>query len=81
MPTRDQFRGFEYHRVHTRTTFSCIKNVERKARKRELATLDENQRAVGMLKPTVYRRDKNEGTYGGEGRTPVPTACPEDRGG
>ena len=41
--------------------------------KRELATLDKNRRAVGMLNPM---RDKNEGTYrGGEGMTPVTTAC------
>ena len=49
------------------------------ARERELATFDENRRAVGMLNPM---RDKNEGTYrGGEGTTPVTTACPEDRRG
>ena len=29
-----------------------------------------------MLNPM---RDKNEGTYRGEGTTPVTTACPEDR--
>ena len=58
-------------------TFSCIKIDQRKARDRELATFDENRRAVGMLSPM---RDKNEGTYrGGEGTTPVTTACPEDR--
>ena len=49
---------------------------ERKARERELATFDENRRAVGMLNPM---RDI-EGTYrGGKGTTPVTTACPEDR--
>ena len=36
-------------------TFSCIKIDEWKARKRELATFDENRRAVGMLNPV---RDK-----------------------
>ena len=42
-----------------------------------MATFDENRRAVGMLNPM---RNKNEGTYrGGEGTTPVITACPEDR--
>ena len=57
--------------------FSCIKIDQRKAQERELATFDENRRAVGMLNPM---RDKNEGTYrGGEGTTPVSTACPEDR--
>ena len=50
-----------------------------KARERELATFDENRRAVGMLNPV---RDENEGTYrGGEGMTPATTTCPEDRGG
>ena len=58
-------------------TFSCIKIDQRKARQRELATFDENRRAVGMLNPL---RDENEGTYpGGEGMAPVTTACPEDR--
>ena len=58
-------------------SFSCIKNYQRKARERELATFDENRRAVGMLNPT---RDKIEGTYrGGEGTTPETTACPEYR--
>ena len=58
-------------------TFSCIKIDQRKARGRELATFDENRRAVGMLNPM---RDKNEGTYrGGKGTTPVTTACPKDR--
>ena len=57
-------------------TFSCIKIDERKARDRELATFDENRRAVGMLNPM---RDKNEKHRGREGTTPVTTACPEDR--
>ena len=49
----------------------------RQYRERELATFDENRRAVGMLNPT---RDKSEDTYrGGEGTTPVTAACPEDR--
>ena len=57
--------------------FSCIKNDERKAQERELATFDGNRRAVGMLNPM---RDKNEGTYrGGEGTTPVTAVSPEDR--
>ena len=43
------------------------KNDSRNARERELATFDENRRAVGMLDPM---RDKTEGTYvpGGKGR-------------
>ena len=42
----------------TRTTggtFSCIKKMTSGARERELATFDENRRAVGMLNPM---RDK-----------------------
>ena len=51
------------------------KNDQRKARERELATFDENRRAVGTLCAI-----KIEGTYrGGEGTTPVTTASPEDR--
>ena len=48
------------------------------ARERELATFDENRRAVGMLNPM---RHKSGGTYPwGEGTTPVTTtALPEDR--
>ena len=57
-------------------TFSSIEIDWRRARERELATFDENRGAVGMLNPM---RDKNEGTYRGEGTTPVTTACPEDR--
>ena len=46
-------------------------------RESELATFDKNRREVGMLNPM---RDKIEGTYrGGEGTTPMTTACPEDR--
>ena len=57
-------------------TFSCIKIDLQKARERELATFDDNRRAVGMLNPM---RDKSEITYrGGEGTTPVTTACPEE---
>ena len=53
--------------------------TQRKAREREIliATFDRNRRAAEMLNPT---RDKNEGTYrGGEGTTPVTTACPQGR--
>ena len=50
-----------------------------KARERELATFDENRRAVVMLNPMG---DKIKGTYrGGEGTTPLTTVCPEDRRG
>ena len=83
MPAIGQFGEFESSRVHTRTkynfvgTCSCAQIHSRKARKRELAAFDESRRALGMLNPM---RDKTEGTYrGGEGTTPVTTACPEDR--
>ena len=48
-------------------SFSCMKIVWRIARERDLATFDENRRAVEMLNPT---RDKNQGTLtgGGKGR-------------
>ena len=56
--------------------FLASKNGERKAREGELATTDENRRAVGMLNPL---RDENEGPWRGrEGTTPVTTPCPED---
>ena len=51
-----QFRGFKSHRVHGR---GCVlqtkKCFSRNARELELATLDENRPAVGMLNPV---RDK-----------------------
>ena len=43
-------------------------------RERELATFDENRRAVGMLKAM---RDENEGACRGEETTSVTTACPD----
>ena len=46
------FRGFKSHRVHTRRGYFLHKNAgERKARERELATFEENRRAMGMLSP------------------------------
>ena len=59
-PGIGQFREFEPRRVHTRIifvgSFSCAQIDLRKARERELATLDEKRRAVGLLNPM---RDKN----------------------
>ena len=54
----NQLREFNFHRVQTLAgIFSCIKkNDQRKARERELATFDENRRAVGMMNPM---RDNN----------------------
>ena len=77
---QDQFRGVKSHRVHARRDFFLHKKrvIWRKARERELATSDDNRRAVGMQNP--MRDKKNKGTYrGGEGTTPVISACPEDR--
>ena len=48
----------------------------RKAQQREWATFDENRRAVGMPNPMC---DQTYGTYrGGEGTTPVTSACPQE---
>ena len=59
-PVVGQLREFESPRVHTRYevvgTFFCAPIDSRKAQERELATFDENRRAVGMLNPM---RDKN----------------------
>ena len=56
-------------------TFSCAQIDLRKAQERELAALDENRRAVGLLNPM---RDKNKGkNRGGEGTTLLTTAWPE----
>ena len=60
VPGTGQFREFEPGRVHTQYkfvgTFSCAQTDLRKARERELATLDENRRAVGLPDPM---RDNN----------------------
>ena len=57
-------------------TFSCAQIVLRKARERELATLDEkstsNEIAVTLC--AIKNEGKNRGE---EGTTPVTTACPE----
>ena len=46
-------------------------------RERVLASLDDNRRAVGIVNPM---RDKSQGKLrGGEGETPVITACLECR--
>ena len=77
-PGIGQFREFETPRVHSNKfvgDFSCAQIDFRKAREHELATLDQNRRAVGLLNPM---RDKSEGkSRGVEGTTPVTTACPE----
>ena len=55
-PGIGQFREFESPRVHTRTykfvgTFSCAQFDLRKARERELATLDEKSTSSGIAEP------------------------------
>ena len=53
-PGIDQFREFEPRRVHTRKfvgTFSCAQIDLRKARERELATLDEKSTSSGIAEP------------------------------
>ena len=79
MPTRINFVGSILTECTYRRDFFLHKKLT--SGKREsvsyVATFDENRRAVGMLNPM---HNKNEGTYrGGEGATPVTTACPEGR--
>ena len=54
-PGIGQFREFEPRRVHTRIyslgTFSCGQIYLRKARERELATLDEQSTSSGIAEP------------------------------
>ena len=77
--TKGTYRGGEGTTAYSYGLFSCRKIHFRIVRERELATVDANRRAVGMLNPM---RDKTKGTYrGGEGATPLTTTCPEDRRG
>ena len=59
MPTQINFASsIITQRTYTlEDNFSCIKIDWQKARERELATFDENRRAVGMLNPV---RDRNQ---------------------
>ena len=53
-PGIGQFREFESPRVHTHKfvgTFSCAQNDLRKARERELATLNEKSTSNGIAEP------------------------------
>ena len=80
-PGMGQCREFEPPRVHTRLNslglFLGAQIDLRKDRERELATLDENRRAVRLLNLFAIKIEgKNRG---GEGTTPVTTACPEAR--
>ena len=58
-PGIGQFREFEPRRVHTRInslgTFSCAQIDLRKARERELATLDEKSTSSGIAEPYYAR--------------------------
>ena len=65
-------------------TFSCAQIDLRKARERELATLDGKSTSSGIAEPYArqkiepYARQKIEGkNRGGEGTSPVTTACPD----
>ena len=79
-PGVSQFREFESPRVHTRINSWGLFLVHkltylRKPRERELAQLDENRRAVGLLNPM---RDKNRRQeHGGRRDDICTTACPE----
>ena len=68
-PGVGQFREFESPRARTRIifrgAFSCALTDLRKARKRELATLDENRRSVSA---EPYAQKKNEGNNRGGGK-------------
>ena len=52
-PSIGQFREFESRRVHTgiHSYFSCAQVDLRKARERELATLDEKSTSSGIAEP------------------------------
>ena len=70
-PGIGQFREFKSPRVHTRMynfvgTFSCAQIDLRKARERELATLDEKATSSGIAEPSALCAIKNEGKTGGE---------------
>ena len=79
-PGIGQFREFESPRVHTRMNswglFSCAQNDLRKARERELATLDEKSTSTGIAEPLCAKRIEVK-NWGEEGMTPVTTVCPE----
>ena len=64
-PGIGQFREFEPRRVHTRINSLGLFLVHKlTCGKRELATLDENRRAVGLLNP--MREKKMKARTGGE---------------
>ena len=67
-PGLGQFREFEPRRVHPRINslglFSCAQIDLRKARERELATLDGISTSSGIAEP--YAREKLKARTGGE---------------
>ena len=74
--------GFKSHRVHARRGFLKLLSRNLKGRKRErmskLYWMKTHEEWDIYVEP--YPRQKNIATYcGGEGRTAVSTACPEDR--
>ena len=56
-------------------TFSCAQIDLRKARERELATLDETPKSGGIAESYAIKIEGKDG--GGEGMTPATTTCPE----
>ena len=80
-PGAGRFREFESPRVHTcinsSGNFSCAQIDLRKARERELATLDGKSTSSGIAEPYVCAMKIEGKNRGGEGTTPVTTACPE----
>ena len=76
VPGIGQFREFGPRRVHINVrTFSCVQIDLRKAREREFAAFNENRPAVGLLNLCAIKIERKN--RGGEGTTPVTTACPE----
>ena len=64
MPTKINFVGSSIAECIAGRTFSCTKIGAREARERELETLDENRRAVGMLNPMRVKKNMNARTGG-----------------
>ena len=79
-PGIGQFREFESPRVHSGINSRGLLLVAeidlRKARERELTTLDEKSTSSGIAEPYASQKLKAR-TGGGKGTTPVTTSCPE----
>ena len=58
--------------------FACCAQIDlREAREREVATLDEQSTSSGIAERTLSAIKFEGKNRGGEGTTPVTTACPE----